>query len=171
MYARWSTAVLQWAISHSINGFDLQYQILSDAEWLVRFPSIDDVPQPRLPVFPPRFANNAGAAAISNWRYDTDIAASAEALVKQFKSAILVSLGPAIEREFADPLRGHIDHSIHQLMGFIKTGYGTVTEADIIRLKENMIIDETKSWRENIGTLRSIFTLLAPVGHYTTDFD
>ena len=56
-------------------------------------------------------------------------------------------------------------------MTFVKTGYGTVTESDIVRLKEDMIIDETKSFRENVGNLRRIFTLLAPVGHFTTDFD
>ena len=171
MYARWNTAVLQWATNNSITGFEIQHQLLTDVEWEIRFPPVAGVPIPRLPEFPPRFAGNANAAIIANWKYDTEITASVEALVKQFKSAILVSLGPAIEREFADPLRGHIDHSIHQIMDLVRTGYGTVTEADILRLKENMIIDETKSWRENIGKLRSIFTLLAPVGHYTTDFD
>lgn len=171
MYARWSTAVLQWATDHSINGFKLQHQLLSDEEWAIQFPPIDDVPQPRLPVFPPRVAGNASTATISNWKYDTDIANSAEALTKLFRSAILLSLGTSIEREFADPFRGHIDHTIHQIMDFIKKAYGTVTEADIELLKDKLVLDESKSWRENVGNFKSIFTLLSPAGHFTTDSD
>ena len=65
-YAKWNTAVLQWAVTHSINGFRLQHQLLSNEEWTIEFPPIDGVPVPRLPVFPPRVANNANAATIVN---------------------------------------------------------------------------------------------------------
>ena len=171
MYARWNTAVLQWAMDHSINGFKLQNQLLSNEEWDLKFPPIDGIPIPRLPEFPPRVANNANPATIANWKYDNDIAASAVSLTASFKAAILLSLGASINREFSDPTRGHIDHSIPEIMILIKRGYGTVTEADIRRLNEELIIDEAKSWRDNVANLKSIFLLLAPVGHYTTDFD
>jgi len=170
-YPKWRTAVLQWAVTQSINGFSLSNQLLTNEEWENEFPPINEVPQARLPAFPARLIGNATASAVLNWKYDTDVATSALALAMAFKTAILNSIGAAINNEFADPLRGHIDHEIHQIMNFIKIGYGTVTEADIELIKEDMIINETKSWRENVGTFNSIFTLLAPIGHYTTDLD
>lgn len=125
MYTRRNTVILKWATNHSITGFELQHQILTDA--------FAGVPILRLPEYPPRFAENTSAATLSNWKYDTYIAVSAEALIKQFKLAILVSLGPLIEREFPDPLRCHIDYSIHKIFAFVRTGYETVTEADVLR--------------------------------------
>ena len=56
-------------------------------------------------------------------------------------------------------------------MAFIEGGDGTVNEADISRLKDEMIIDEHKSWRDNVANFRSIFTLFATVGLFTTDLD
>ena len=55
-YAKWKSAVLQYAVSNRINDFDLNRLLLSDAEWAIQFPPMDDgfgvfVPQPRLPVF------------------------------------------------------------------------------------------------------------------------
>ena len=175
-FGKWKRAVLEYAISNSIHDFDLNHLLLTDAEWTIKFPPIDDghgvlIPQPRLPVFPARLAGNATATALANWKYDTDIATSALAISAKFKEAILVSAGVSIDREFSDPLRGHIDHEIYQIMAFITEGYGTVTEADILRLKNQMVIDEIKSWRDNVANFRSIFTLFAPVGLFTTDLD
>jgi hypothetical protein len=100
-----------------------------------------------------------------------EIANSAVALTASFKEAILTSVGPAINGEFAHPTRGYIALEIHEIMGLIKRGYGTVTEADIRRLNDELIIDEAKSWRDNVANFRSIFILLAPVGQFTTDLD
>ena len=121
MYAKWKRSVLQYAVSNSIHNFDLNRLLLSDAEWAIQFPPIDDgfgvfVPQSRLPAFPARLAGNASATALANWKYDTDIASSALAVSSRFKEAILVSAGPSIDREFSDPLRGHIDHLQHNLL-------------------------------------------------------
>ena len=176
MYAKWNRSVLQYAVSNSIHDFDLNRLLLSDAEWAIQFPPIDDgfgvfVPQPRLPVFPARLVGNAGATALANWKYDTELASSALAASSRFKEAILLSAGPSIDREFSHPLRGHIDHEIHQIMAFIEGGYGTINEADILRLKNELIIDESKSWRDNVANFRSIFALFAPVGLFTTDLD
>ena len=119
-YPKWRTAILQWAVTHSINGFDLSNQLLTNEEWDIQSPPINYVPQARLPAFPMRLTGNATASAVLNWKYDTDIATSALALVMAFKTAILNSLGAAISHEFSDPLRGHIDHEIYQIMDFIK---------------------------------------------------
>ena len=170
-FATWKTAVLQWATTHRINGFDLTSLLLTNEEWEAKFPAIAGILQPRLPIFPARLAGNATTTAALNWKYDTEIANSAVALAASFKEAILSSVGPAISREFAHPTRGHIDHDIHEIMELIERGYGTVTEADIKRLKEALTIDESKSWRDNIANFKSIFILLAPVGQFTTDLD
>lgn len=170
-FGKWNTAILQWALEHSINGFDLSGLLLTEAEWTLRNPPIDAVAQPRCPPFPARLAANANIAANTNWKYDNDLAASAKALCTALKGIILATAGAAIDREYADPIRGHIDHEIHQIMAFIKLGYGTVNEADIKRLKEDLIIDTTKSWRDNVGKFKAIFTQLEPVGLFTTDFD
>jgi hypothetical protein len=170
-YATWKTAVLQWAITHRINGFDLTDLLLTNEEYEVKFPAIAGILQPRLPIFPARLVGNATTTAALNWKYDTEIANSAVTLTASFKEAILTSVGPAISREFAHPTRGYIDIEIHEIMILIERGYGTVTEADIRRLHENLVIDEAKSWRDNVANFRSIFILLAPVGQFTTDLD
>ena len=170
-FAKWNIAILQWATENSINGFDLSGLLLTDAEWTLRHPPIAGEPQPRRPPFPARLAGIANHTANTNWKYDNDLAAASKALCSQLKGLILTTASTVIDHEYADPVRGHIDHEIHDIMAYIKRGYGTVNESDIKRLKEDLVFDMTKSWRENVGKFRAIFTQLGAVGLFTTDFD
>ena len=157
-----------------INLNNLQH---TEAEWLLLHPIVDAAgepipPTPRLPDFPPPLAANASnAQGIINSR-SYAVATESRKLAAQLKTALIASCGEDIAAGTADVFTGHVHVQYWEIFNYVKTHYGTLNEADISRVKGDILLyDPTKSFASNIARMRANFQALSSLGRFTSEVD
>ena len=93
-------------------------------------------------------------------------------MAAQLKNALIASCGEDIAAGTADVFTGHVHVQYWEIFNYVKTHYGTLNEADISRVKGDILLyDPTKSFASNIARMRTNFQALSPLGMFTSEVD
>ena len=93
-------------------------------------------------------------------------------MAAQLKNALIASCGEDIAAGTADVFTGHVHVQYWEIFNHVKTNYGTLNEADIARVKGDILLyDPSKNFPSNIARMRANFQALSSLGMFTSEVD
>jgi len=174
---QWKKFIRTTAVRLSTPNYNIGYQLLTEAEWVIMHPITDEIgdaiaPTPRIPRHPAELAGNANSAQVTIHGIKTKIADMALASVNLFKATLLESIGPDIASETEDFDSGHIDIPTWDIYNHVISNYGIKNADDIAYFRNSL-----NEWKPdqpfpaNIARMRRTFAEVADLNMFISEID